>query len=157
MTEQLVADLREANAAVLSDPDHFTPHCMIVEDDENDALLAKHAVEAVENVTADVIPSGDAAIQALRESKSGKRQPYQIVFLDLNLVGSMAQGYQVLQFIMREFPMIHVVIVSGSIDEGTLRFLAGDRYIGVIRKPLHETNLREILRKHQMDSPDFEV
>ena len=164
ITEQLLADLRQSNvenaqaAAAYADPE---TNCLIVEDDERDAFLSQRAIESVPHAHAHVASTGDDAIKLLRESKTGGC-PFQIVFLDLNLRGSAAQGYDVLSYLRREFPHIHAVIVSGHIDAAILNFIASDKrsggYLGVIAKPLHEANLREILAKHgRADMADWEV
>lgn len=162
IAEKLVKDLRAVNAEETAHlaksgaaPSAFTPNVLIVEDDENDAELAAEAVRAVDNISATIAKTGDEAIRLLNAAKEGDRPPFHICFLDLNLIGSAAQGYQVLSHIRKISPQIHVIIVSGYIDQGVINFLAKDTgsggYIGIITKPLHKANLREILSKHRMD------
>lgn len=154
IAEKLIADYREVNAEKFKSfpPGTFVPNCLIVEDNADDALLAKRAVESI-GAQAEVYTNGDDAIEALRRKKCA----FHIVFIDLALAGSAKQGYDVLQYLLKNCPHVPPVIVSGHIDEGTIRFLAGDRYIGIVKKPLHEANLRDILRKHRLDPPDYEV
>ncbi len=164
IAEKLVAELRQVKAeevratgkaaeAAKAGAD-FIPNCLIVEDDEADAELSADAVRAV-GVNATIARSGDEAVRLLDMAKAGDRPPFHIVFLDLNLVGSAKQGYDVLRHIRRIAPAIHVIIVSGYIDQGVINFLAGDKssggYLGIITKPLHRANLSEILAKHRMN------
>lgn len=161
IAEKLVNDLRKvraeeaAHSGPAPDADSFHPNCLIVEDDDNDAELAALAIEAVGNVSATIAKTGDEAIDLLNKAVAGDRPPFHIVFLDLNLIGSAAQGYHVLTHIRKIAPHIHVVIVSGFIDQGILNFLARDAgtggYIGIVTKPLHRANLKEILAKHRMN------
>lgn len=155
IAEQLIADYREINAERLAHlpTGTFVPHCMIVEDNEHDALLAKLAVEAI-GAKATICYSGDDAIEKLRTAECGG---FHIVFIDLNLAGSAKQGYDVLKFLFKNCPNVPPVIISGHIDEGTIRFISEGRYVGIVRKPLHEENLRDILSKHRLDVPDWEV
>lgn len=162
ITEQLLADLRETNkqnaqaVAALADTE---TNCLLVEDDERDAYLSKHAIESIPHVHLEWAATGDQAIRLLQASRTGGC-PFQILFLDLNLRGSCAQGYDVLSFVRREFPHIHTIIVSGCIDAATMNLIATDRrsggYLGIINKPLSEIDLREILAKHGR-SPDYEL
>lgn len=167
IAERLAKELRQAREeehaeaheiATANGGGEFEPNVLIVEDDPSDAELAAIAVRAVGHVTATVAKTGDEAIDLLNRAKAGDRPPFQICFLDLNLVGSAAQGYQVLTHIRKISPQIHVIIVSGYIDQGVINFLANDRnaggYVGIITKPLHEANLKEILAKHRMDGSD---
>lgn len=164
ITEQLLSDLRQTQvenaqaAAALSDAE---TNCLIVEDNEQDAYLSRMAIESVPHAHAHIASSGDDAIRLLQQSKT-VGCPFQIVFLDLNLRGSAAQGYDVLRYLRRELPHIHAIIVSGHIDSAILNFIATDKcsggYLGVIAKPLHESNLREILAKHgRADINDWQV
>ena len=169
IADKLVKELRAVNAeetahlakqggAMPGLQREFEPHVLIVEDDENDAMLSAHAIEAVGGVAATIARTGDEAIKLLDAAKAGDRPPFHICFLDLNLVGSAAQGYEVLRHIRKINPKIHVIVVSGYIDQGVINFLASDKstggYIGIITKPLHEANLKEILAKHRMDGID---
>lgn len=166
IAEKLVNELRQvreeehAEAAVATaNHENFQANVLIVEDNESDAELAAEAVRAVGNITATIASSGDEAIRLLNSAKAGEGPPFHICFLDLNLIGSAAQGYQVLSHIRKISPQIHVIIVSGYIDQGVINFLAKDAgsggYIGIITKPLHKANLKEILTKHRMNGTDL--
>lgn len=155
VAEKLVADLREANredeTAFHLRNKEFVPHCLLVEDDPGDADLSKIALKAV-GAEVQVATSGDEAIQLLDDSATPGIPDYHIVFLDLVLRQSVAQGIHVLQYIRKKFPKLHVVLVSGHIDESILNFISrqGGGYIGIITKPLHRVNVREIMEKHRM-------
>jgi CheY-like chemotaxis protein len=166
IADKLVKELRAVNAeetahlkkALPGAPGQFEPNVLIVEDDENDAQLSALAIRAVGGVSATIAKTGDEAIDLLNKAKAGDRPPFHICFLDLNLVGSAAQGYEVLRHIRKISPKIHVIVISGYIDQGVINFLASDKgsggYIGIITKPLHEANLRDILAKHRMNGSD---
>lgn len=151
ITEKLAAEMRKA-AREEGEPPRIIPNCLLVEDDKADAELSIHALCAM---GAEVVHAmtGDQAIELLNKSKDPLKPDFHIVFLDLNLTGSAAQGLQVLQHIRTKFPSVHVVIVSGYIDEGILNLIASQKcgYVGIIRKPLEKMDVAEILAKHRLD------
>lgn len=162
ITEKLVDDLRQAareegrKASTVAG----AVRCLIVEDDCNDAELSKRALEAM-GCSVTLAATGDDAIGLLNQSVPEDQPNFDIVFLDLCLTGSAAQGIQVLTHIRKNFPELHVVVVSGFVDAGLMRFITehkgpGSGYIGVITKPLHQMDVREILAKHRLPT-HFEI
>jgi CheY-like chemotaxis protein len=166
ITEELVRELREARQEEVQSAEYipagtgggadgceFVPTCLIVEDDVSDAELSQRALEAM-GARVRVAKTGDEALQLLSESKDPTRPDFDIIFLDLNLVGSTATatGYHVLKFVRQQFPRLHVVLVSGYIDQGILNFLSRDPggYIGMIQKPLQKMDVQEIFQKHRL-------
>jgi CheY-like chemotaxis protein len=148
IAEQLLEDYRILNR---EECEHLpTPHCLVIEDEPHDAEMSRLALEAV-GVEVKVTASGDEAIRLLADSKNPLMPDYDMVFLDLVLRGSSNQGIDVLRFIRANFPKLHVVIVSGHLSRGIMDYLtqmSEGGYIGIITKPLHEMNVREILEKH---------
>lgn len=124
-------------------------NCMIVEDDSNDATMALEAVGSVGNVEAILAHTGDEAVDLLNQSISGFRPRFDIVFVDLRLQGSEAQGIDVIRRIRDQFPQTHTVIMSGNISQGVMDALGG-AYVGVVSKPLMPENLEDIISKHRM-------
>lgn len=112
------------------------------------------AIKAVDGVSAEVVKTGDEALRLLRESKAGKRAKFDIVFVDLQLRGSEAQGIDVIRQVRKQFPATHTIIVSGTIDREAINFLSSQEnkgaYLGIISKPLEVENLHEIINKHHM-------
>lgn len=167
ITQQLVEELRQVKreedetthgakpgaTPVLDFP--FIPNCLIVEDDDNDAELSERALRAM-GAEVSRARTGDEAIRMLQESIDPRRPNFHIIFLDLNLVGSTPNGTgdHVLKFVRSRFPTLHVVVVSGYIDEGTINFMTRDPggYIGVIRKPLEQMDVAEIFQKHRLNA-----
>lgn len=159
ITEKLIGELREA-ARVAGRVPPKPPNCLIVEDEVGDAELSKRALETV-GVQVQVAVTGEEAITKLEQSKDPAKPDYDIVFLDLLLKGSIKQGLDVLEYIRSHFPSVHTVLVSAHIDAGTLAYVAKERlscsagrggcgYIGIISKPLHKADVREVLEKHRM-------
>lgn len=146
VTENLIQSLREERG----DFDESKPVCLIVEDDDNDALLSERALKAM---GADVkrVSTADDAIDLLEVSKHKDRPDFDIVFLDIKLAGPK-NGYDVLRHIRRNFKRVHVVVVSGFLDEDLLNHANnGARgYIGIIRKPLERVDVSEIFEKHRL-------
>lgn len=105
--------------------------------------------------------TGDEAIALLDRSKDPARPDYAIMFLDLVLRGSAAQGIEVLEHVRKFFPTVHVVLVSGHIDEGILNFIARYRgqgaYIGLVSKPLRREEVKDIFNKHRIPTKDYEI
>lgn len=158
IAEQLAEEIRAAQReeqALKGDGEasKTIPNCLIVEDNPHDAELAARALRSM-GAEVRVAISGDQAIEILNQSANAVVPDFHIVFLDLNLTGSAAQGMQVLRHIRGQFPKLHVVIISGYIDEGLLNYISrSDKaggYIGVISKPLDEMNVQEILEKHRL-------
>ena len=149
ITERLVEELRAANR---EDGRAITPTCLVVEDDPDDAELSRRALEVV-GAKVEMASTGDEAIKLLRNSNNPAVPDFDIVFLDLVLRGSFAQGLEVLKFIRDKFPLLHVVVVSGHINSQMMNHLTQMQvggYIGIITKPLHKLNVREILDKHRL-------
>lgn len=117
------------------------PRCLIVEDDPDDAELSTIALQST-GAEVRVAKSGEEAIYLL-----GEGDGFDIVFLDLRLSGSTVQGLHVLQHIRTEFPKLHVVIVSGFIDDEVIK---GGGYIGLVPKPLHKVDVKDIMAKHRL-------
>lgn len=128
-------------------------NCLIVEDDSNDAIMALEAVGSVGAVEAMVAKSGDEAIGLLNESVAGFRPKFDIVFVDLRLNGSEAQGQDVIRQIRERFPQTHTVIMSGYLSQGVVDALRG-AYVGIVSKPLMPECLEEIISKHRMRHED---
>lgn len=153
ITQSLVDELRAVRREERGSAE-LVPQCLIVEDNDNDATLTRIALESM-GAKVHRVTTGDEAISLLDASKDPMRPDFHIVFLDLNLIGSSHQGtgYHVLKHIRQKFPKLHVVIVSGHIDEGLINFITRDPggYIGIIQKPLREEDVNEIFQKHGLN------
>lgn len=138
LTEDLRAAQREEHETAMLR--RIIPKCLIVEDDPSDAELSSIALKST-GAAVEIASSGEKAIDLLDERGSD----FDIVFLDLRLSGSTVQGFQVLRHIRTEFPRLHVVIVSGFIDDEVIK---GGGYIGLVPKPLHKVDVKDIMEKH---------
>lgn len=151
LMEQIRADNRENGGR---NGKHI-PRCLLVEDNADDAMLSSRALHSV-GAEVVVCMSGDAAIEELRRTANPLIPDFDIVFLDLSLVGSTAQGVDVLRYLKATFPKVHIVIVSGHIDESLITLLntikqkTGGGYVGMVSKPLEEIDVSEIMGKHRM-------
>lgn len=134
LTIDFIQSLREDDGPCKSMPG---TNVLVVEDDSNDALLMKFALEEIE-CRVDIARDGQQAANMLRSSP-GK---YCLMFLDINL--PIMDGFAVLKIVNDIAPNLHVIIVTGGnrIDE-----IPRDRYVGLIRKPLHSKLAIEILNK----------
>lgn len=157
---ELLEGLREAN---VKDQTNFLkkrPQCLLVEDDASDAALSVYALKQLP-VDLKIAASGDEAIKLLDASLDPKHPDYDIVFLDLLLRGSAKQGIQVLEHIRKNFPTVHVVLVSGHIDQGVLDLITSYKgrgaYLGVVSKPLVVEEVQDILHKHRLDTEQYEI
>lgn len=147
IVRQLAEELRKTDCAEAS---ACRPvNCLLVEDDENDALLSLEAIGSVGGVIATLAKTGESAVQMLNEAQAGDRPLFDIVFIDLQLNGSEVQGQQLIERIRQQFPKTHTVIISGHLGQAVLDSLRGG-YVGVVQKPLERDNLTEILAKHRM-------
>lgn len=158
---ELLEGLREANVKDQTNILKKRPQCLLVEDDVSDAALSEHALKQLP-VDLKIAVSGDEAIKLLDASLDPKHPDYDIVFLDLLLRGSAKQGIQVLEHIRKNFPTVHVVLVSGHIDQGVLDLLTSYKkgrggYLGVVSKPLVVEEVQDILHKHRLDTEQYEI
>lgn len=128
--------------------------CLIVEDNEADALLTLEAVASVGGVEATLAVCGDEALRLLQESKNHFRPEFDIAFVDLRLAGSRTQGTDLITQLRTSFPKTHIIVVTGALGQEATEFLASEQqkgaYIGLVTKPLVRENLCEILDKHRM-------
>ncbi len=158
ITTQLIRDLLEAGKLDASENSkrHRPPNCLLVEDDEADANLAIDALSKV-NCVPVVARSGEEAMELLNQSKDPEIPNFEIVFLDLSLLG-VAHGLDVLKHIRKYFPSIHTVLVSGHIDESVMNLVnhydGQGGYVGVVKKPLRTTSVNEIFKKHNIPTPE---
>lgn len=134
-------------------PHSATPNCLVVEDSPNDAHLSSLALGAL-GIEVTVAHTGDEAIKLLDQSRDPLRPDYQICFLDMRLRGSRAQGIDVLRHIRKEFPGVHVVVLSGHLGPEDFRALQSDEkwagYIGFIAKPLRRIDVQQIVQQHRL-------
>ncbi len=129
------------------------PRCLLVEDDDNDAVLSLNVLEAM-GVGVARAKTGEEAIRLLNQSKGPSISDFDIVFLDLVLRGGFIQGLQVFEHIRNNFPSTHTVIVSGYVTPEVIELISMHNgkggYVGFITKPLHEMDVKEIFQKHRI-------
>lgn len=123
---------------------------LLVEDDEADAFLSLEAVSAVGGVAAMLARTGDDAMNLLDEAKHGLRPQFDMMFVDMKLCGSRAQGLDLVERVRKDFPSTHIVVVTGTLDEQAAYLMENAGYVGFIRKPLMRENLGDILCKHHL-------
>lgn len=160
ITSQLIEDYREINREKAAQTGRL-PNCLLVEDDDNDIELTEHALKPL-GVTWKIARTGEEAIRLLNESKDPKKPDFDILFLDLILKGSAAQGIQVLEYVRRNFPSVHIVLVSGHVDSGILDLVRKHKgqgaYLGIVTKPLNREDAVEIFKKHNLPViPPYEI
>ncbi len=161
ITAKLIEDFRQINRKEAVNFRKHQPTCLLVEDDESDIALNERALRRFP-IDLKIARTGDEALRLLDASKDPKHPDFDIVFLDLVLRGSAAQGIQVLEHIRTFFPSVHVILVSGHIDEGIFEYVRkhrgnGASYLGIVTKPLKEVEVGNIIKKHRMNKNDFEV
>lgn len=147
IVRQLADELRKTSCEADASTRHVS--CLLVEDDNNDATMSLEAIGSVGGVEATLARSGDDAMKMLHDAETGLIRPYDIVFVDLKLQGSDAQGQHVIEQIRQHFPKTHIVIISGYLGQSVLDTLKGG-YVGIVQKPLERDNLTEILDKHRL-------
>jgi CheY-like chemotaxis protein len=162
IVQQLIEDYRECNRVeAAASCVRKLPHCLIVEDERSDIELTEYALNKL-GVSWDVARTGEDAIKLLDRSKDPLKPDFDIVFLDLVLRGSAAQGIQVLEHVRKHFPSVHVVLVSGYVDSAILNLVAKHKgqgaYLGIVTKPLNIADATEIFKKHNLPtSASFEI
>ncbi len=114
---------------------------LLVEDDDNDALLVKLLFNLTD-VKLDHVTNGRLAIEAIEKKR------YALVLLDMRLPDM--SGIEVLKHARRTSPQVHVVILTGSLTPRLEDEVREVGYFGVCLKPLTKSNILDILLTHRM-------
>lgn len=90
---------------------------LLVEDDQNDVLLLKHAFEKLEDpIDLETVSNGEEALSLLKEADDPEdtNDPPALIILDLKLPGK--SGFDVLEWIREQDDLQHVpvIILSSS-------------------------------------------
>ena len=114
---------------------------LLVEDDENDALMVKRLFESID-VELEIITSGGVAMKEINSKR------YSLVLLDLRLPDM--SGLEVLKMARRTFPELHVVILAGELEPAMSDQVRGLGYFGVSMKPLRRSDVLDILLQNRL-------
>lgn len=146
----MARDLRDIKNSV-DGQEKPIPAVLVVEDDPDDAMMEQYTLgEKGMGAKVTVATTGDQALELLR-SCHPLLPCFDIIFLDMNLSGSIATGEDVLAFVRKTLPQIHVYIVSGDLEPGRLQELVTKYgHFGVVKKPLEKVDAREIFEKHHL-------
>jgi DNA-binding response OmpR family regulator len=136
ITSQLIEDYREINREQAAQAGRL-PNCLIVEDDDSDIELTEYALKPL-GVTWKTARTGEEAMRLLNESKDPKKH------------------------VRRNFPSVHIVLVSGHVDSGILDLVRKHKgqgaYLGIVTKPLNREDAVEIFKKHNLPvTPPYEI
>ncbi len=122
---------------------------LIVEDDPNDALLAKRPL-VKKGLNVDIVPTAEEALNKLIRDPNKKH--YVMVFLDLILPDH--DGIYVLKNIRDVDPNLPVIIMTGAQIDGELVKRAVELgYYGFVSKPFKNGAPEEIFAKHKIPLP----
>jgi CheY-like chemotaxis protein len=145
LTEKLIDELRQHRKKTELKE---IPRMLVIEDDSLDAQLISRTLSAMGAVV-DIAYDGEDALVKIRDTVSGNRVPYLIIFLDLKLPG--IGGVEVLKQIRVLIPGTPVVVVTGAVYESQdLEDAAKLGYFGLVKKPLAKADAAEILAKHRI-------
>ena len=114
---------------------------LLVEDDENDALMVRRLFESID-VPIEHVISGKIAIQVINSRR------YSLVLLDLRLPDM--NGLEVLKAARATFPELHVVILAGELGPSITDQVRGVGYFGVCIKPLRRSDVLDILLQSRL-------
>jgi CheY-like chemotaxis protein len=145
LTEKLIDELRQHRKKTELKE---IPRMLVIEDDSLDAQLISRTLSAMGAVV-DIAYDGEDALVKIRDTVSGNRVSYLIIFLDLKLPG--IGGVEVLKQIRALIPDTPVVVVTGAVYESQdLEDAAKLGYFGLVKKPLAKSDAAEILAKHRI-------
>lgn len=140
----------ERLAANLQSP----PDVLIVEDDEGDAILMSGTLEK-QGCLVTLAGSAEQAFHCIDErlklTTPTDCHCFDICFLDLKL--PKMNGCAVLRILHARMPLCPVVIVTGHPGGAMVEDAAKVGYIGLIEKPLAETDVRRVFAAHKIPLP----
>ena len=123
---------------------------LIVEDDPNDLMLTGRLLYAL---GFDVISSGTAnqarQFLIMQVAEYGER-PYDLVLIDLRLIGSDINGADIARICQEIAPKMPVVMFTGWESMRAFEELTQLRYVSVAFKPLTEETFIRILDRHKI-------
>lgn len=132
----LICDLKSIEDGTCACPKGVM-RVLLVEDDYNDELLMRRTLEECGCVV-DVATNGRMALHRIQEDPNR----YCVMFLDIGL--PVIDGISVLIETRKITKSIHIVIVTGG---NRLIEIPEDSYFAVIRKPLNDNLVIEIMNK----------
>lgn len=119
---------------------------LIVDDDEVLAQATKQCLEHEKEINLEIDICSDSS-QAL-SYLSKKNKEYDVVLLDVKMPN--LSGHEILQLIKKEFPDIHVIIISAYLDEYSRDELIRLGAYAVFEKPCDFHKVKEYI-KHAID------
>jgi DNA-binding NtrC family response regulator len=122
---------------------------LVVEDDPNDAFLAKRPLTRL-GLNVDVAETAEQALDKLLRDPTKPR--YVMVFLDLKLPDH--DGIYVLRNVREAMPGLPVAIMTGQdVTSELVRRAIQLGYYGFVHKPLNNEVAVEIMAKHNLPIP----
>jgi signal transduction histidine kinase/ActR/RegA family two-component response regulator len=119
---------------------------LLMDDDEMVAEVAAEMLQAL-GFTTEASASGEAAIERFRNAEA-RREPFDIVILDLTVAGGMG-GAEAVLHIRKIRPSITVYVMSGYTDDSVLSRFRDYGFDGVLPKPFGVADLRRVLQAEQ--------
>lgn len=133
----------------LQESEQEIAHILVVEDDENDALLMCHAFRQF-GCDVTMRTSAVSAIESIKDRQTKHSDhPYDIVFVDLKLVNG-EEGTEVLAHLNAVAPKVPVVVVTGYPHGALIQRASQIGYFGLVAKPLEPLSIRCILQQHRI-------
>ena len=116
---------------------------LLIEDNENDSLLTRRTILAINpNIHIVIQTTGEAALNYLRSN-----QPHpQLILLDLNLPGMNGLEFVRQMKLIKGLESIPVVVVTGFASD-ILQAHEANAAIGFIVKPIEMAEIQDILSK----------
>lgn len=142
-------------------PQNARCRVLLVEDEEDDRLFSKHALEQSGHVQeVKCFGDGEELIKYMREQGFEDHTVLcmvpTVIIVDINM--PRMNGFKVLERLKsdRFLEEIPVLVLSGQLDYETIRHALELRADGVLRKPLHVDKITEYL-KHGWQWPTQEM
>jgi two-component system, cell cycle sensor histidine kinase and response regulator CckA len=121
-----------------------TGRILVMEDDANIADLTANMLRQLE-YTCDVAKNGDEAIALYRRYLNVNR-PYDLVLLDLTIVGGMG-GVECFSRLREQDPQVRAVASSGEDNDERMNQLLELGFAGYLTKPYRVSDLNQVIKE----------
>jgi CheY-like chemotaxis protein len=125
------------------------PQILIVEDDRDDRFLMSRTLDLLGCQVYEATNVTEAHNLLNARISNNPLHPFDVVFLDLQLVGG-PNGIEVLRRFHDIAPEVPVIIVTGFPESQMLQDAFSVGYFGLVSKPLEREAVRQIFRKHRI-------
>lgn len=129
-----------------------TPIILVLDDEAEDRDLAKRTLSRL-GYEVQMAASVDEADKLLANRMTEDQEyPFDICLVDLRLVNS-PDGTEFVKILKQRAPKVPVIIITGQPEQGRLEAATELGYFGLVKKPLEDYTVRQIMDQHRIPQP----